>query len=149
MPRTSKFITLKLPFVKKVQIQKHTFLNILGLLVAGFALISYVSYIKTGTVLTLINDTLVYWFGVLSILLPTFVLLISTHFFNSKKLKIIKPHVTVGMLLISIAMFGVFRSGVVGKTISDNLVADFSGIGAFFILLIAFYGEGVFKGQIT
>jgi S-DNA-T family DNA segregation ATPase FtsK/SpoIIIE len=138
MPRTSKFITLKLPFVKKVQIQKHTFLNILGLLVAGFALISYVSYIKTGTVLTLINDTLVYWFGVLSILLPTFVLLISTHFFNSKKLKIIKPHVTVGMLLISIAMFGVFRSGIVGKTISDNLVADFSGIGAFFILLIAF-----------
>lgn len=138
MPRTSKFITLKLPFVKKVQIKKHLFLNILGLLVAGFALISYISYIKTGTVLILINDILVYWFGPLSILLPTFVLLLATHFFNSKKLKIIKPHVTVGMLLISIAMLGVFRSGLIGKTISDNLVADFAGIGAFFILLIAF-----------
>ncbi|MBP9816293.1 DNA translocase FtsK [Candidatus Woesebacteria bacterium] len=138
MPRTSKFFTLKLPFVKKVQIQKHTFLNILGLLVAGFAVISYVSYIKTGTVLILINDMLVYWFGIMSILFPTFLLLISTHFFNSKKLKIIKPHVTVGMLLISIAMIGVFRSGVIGRTISENLVADFSGVGAFFILLIAF-----------
>ncbi|KXK12049.1 MAG: DNA translocase SpoIIIE [Microgenomates bacterium OLB23] len=42
------------------------------------------------------------------------------------------------MLLISIAMFGVFRSGIVGRTISDNLVADFSGVGAFFILLTAF-----------
>ena len=138
MPRTSKFITFKLPFFKKVQIQKHTFLNIIGLLIVGFAFISYLSYIKTGSVLILINDILVYWFGVLSILFPTFFLLVATHFFNSKKLKIVKPHVTVGMLLIAIAMFGVFKSGVVGKTISENLVADFSGVGAFFILMIAF-----------
>ena len=37
-------------------VYKRQFLNILGLLVAGFAVISYVSYIKTGTVLILIND---------------------------------------------------------------------------------------------
>lgn len=138
MPRTKKFLTFKLPFVKKVQIQKHTFLNIIGLLIGGSALISYVSYIKTGDILILVNDVLIYWFGSLSILFPTFILLFATHFFNSKKLKIIKPHVTVGMLLISIAMFGVFKSGLVGKTISENLVADFSDLGAFFILFIAF-----------
>src|SRR3989344_7286720 len=131
MPRTKKFITLKLPFLHKLKIQKHTFVNIIGLLIAGFALISYVSFIKTGDMLILVNNMLTYWFGVMAILFPTILLLFSSHFFNSKRLKIIKPHVTVGMVLIAVAMFGVFKSGLVGQTISENLVADFSGVGAF------------------
>src|SRR3989338_3483412 len=134
MARHKKFIQFKLPFLKKLKIQKNTFANIIGLLVFGSSCITLLSFMQTGDVLILIHTWLQGHFGILSILFPIVLLLFASHFFSSKKLSIIKPHVTVGLLLIFVALLGFFTAGKIGFIISDNLTADFSGIGSFLIL---------------
>ena len=136
MARHKKFIQFKLPFLKKLKIQKNTFANIIGLLVFGSSCITLLSFMQTGDVLILIHTWLQGHFGILSILFPIVLLLFASHFFSSKKLSIIKPHVTVGLLLIFVALLGFFTAGKIGFIISDNLTADFSGIGSFLILFI-------------
>lgn len=131
-------MTLKLPFKKKVKVKKDTFFHIIGLIIFAVAMLLYISFLQTGDVLILVNSLLQKYFGGLALLVPTVILLLSSHFFNSKKLKVLKPHVTVGLILIFIALLGALRTGTVGQLISFNLVSDFSGLGAFIILLITF-----------
>src|SRR3990167_7356316 len=100
MARHKKFIQFKLPFLKKLKIQKNTFANIIGLLVFGSSCITLLSFMQTGDVLILIHTWLQGHFGILSILFPIVLLLFASHFFSSRKLSIIKPHVTVGLLMI-------------------------------------------------
>ena len=138
MPKQKKHITIKLPFKKKLVLKKSLVSNILGLLVFMAAVIGYISFFKTGDVLILLNEMLVSYFGILAIFIPTIILLISSHFFHSQKLKLIKPHVTVGLILIFIALLGAARAGSSGELIAFNLSSDFSGLGAFFILLVTF-----------
>ena len=138
MPRKKKHLTIKLPFKKKVKVKKDSFFQIIGLFVFLLALIGFISFFQTGDALILINGVLTRQFGILAIFIPTIVLLISSHFFHSKKLKMLKPHVTVGFFLIFIALLGTIKAGELGQLISVNLVADFSSLGAFIILLITF-----------
>lgn len=138
MPRKKTHLTIKLPFKKKLKVKKDSFFQIIGLLIFLVALIGYISFFQTGDVLILINSMLTGQFGGLAIFIPTIILLISTHFFHSKKLKMVKPHVTVGFFLIFVALLGTIKAGALGKLISVNLVADFSSIGAFIILLVTF-----------
>lgn len=138
MPRTKKHITVKLPFKKKLKLKTKTFYNIIGLIIFTVAAIGFLSFLRTGDVLILINRVLTRYFGILAVLVPITILLIATHFFNSKKLKLIKPQATVGFILIFVALLGATRAGSIGQLISVNLTSDFSGIGAFMILLVTF-----------
>ncbi len=90
-----------------------------------------------GKVLSDINIFLLEKFGGLSVFTPFVVLLFAGHFFNTKKLKLVKLNVSLGMLLMFIAMLGIFHTGTWGMKISDNLVSDFSGFGAGVVLFIA------------
>lgn len=138
MPRQKSHMTIKLPFKKKIVVKKDSFFQIIGLIVFLIAVIGYLSFFQTGDILIVIYEALARQFGGLAIFIPTLILLISTHFFQSKKLKVIKPHVTVGLFLIFIALLGTVKTGNIGRLISFNLVSDFSGLGAFIILLITF-----------
>jgi len=55
--------------------------------------------------------------------------LLSIHFFNTKKFKFIKPNITGGLVMIFIALIGVFQSGDFGSVIFENLRLDFSVYG--------------------
>ena len=136
MARHKKFLNLKLPFVKKIKINRGTFATIIGLFFAAVALICFISFIQTGEVLIVINSFLRAKFGFLSILFPVVLLLTASHFFSSKKLKIVKPHVTVGSYLIFLALVGFLGTGQLGFLIKSNLTIDFSAFGAFIILFI-------------
>lgn len=138
MPKHKKTITIKLPFKKKLVLKKDLASNVIGLFVFMAAVIGYISFFKTGNILILLNDMMVSYFGLLAIFIPTIILLVASHFFQSQKLKLIKPHVTVGLMLIFIALLGASRAGSAGELIAFNLSSDFSGLGAFFILLITF-----------
>lgn len=85
-----------------------------------------------------INELMREKFGILSIFFPFVLLLLSGHFFNTKKLKFIKLNISGGLLLIFIAVLGIFQSGSVGHLIFDNLSLDFSLVGAIVILGIIF-----------
>jgi len=76
--------------------------------------------------------------GPFAIASPFILLILAGHFFNTKKLKVVKPNVTLGILLILLSFLGLFQAGEWGKMISDNLILDFTGIGAFIILSVTF-----------
>ena len=89
-------------------------------------------------ILKQVNDQILQLFGGLSIFIPFIILLISGHFFNTKKLKFVRFNVTIGSMILLIALLGLFRSGVVGRLIYDNLSLDFTPLGSLAILLVAF-----------
>lgn len=136
MPRRKKF--LRLPFAKKIKVKKDTLTNIIGLLIAAFAAVVFVSFFQTGDVLVRIYREVNMRFGILSIVFPVLMLLFASHFFSSKKLKIVKPHVTFGSTLIFVAILGLIRAGELGRAISQNFRADFSPVGAYIILSTTF-----------
>ncbi|MFA6513499.1 MAG: DNA translocase FtsK, partial [Patescibacteria group bacterium] len=129
----------KLPFLK-IKINKGTIFNIFGFIIFGTALIFLVSFIKSfanqesGRMLYQLNQTLVMKFGGLSIFIPLILLLVSIHFFNTKKFKFIKPNITAGLIMVFISLIGIFQSGEIGSSIFENLKLDFSVVGAVIII---------------
>ncbi len=134
---------VRLPFFK-FKINKQTIFNIFGFILIGVSLIFLISFSKnlaneeSGKFLFSLNQYLISNFGGLSIMTPFILLLFSAHFFNTKKLKFIKPNVTFGILMIFVSLIGIFQSGELGKTIFDNLSLDFSFLGAIIILFLIF-----------
>ena len=134
---------IRLPFFK-LKINKKTIFNIFGFIIFGSGLITLTSFIKgfanqeNGRILFQLNQILIAKFGGLSIFIPLILLLISVHFFNTKKFKFIKPNITGGLIMIFIALIGVFQSGEFGLSIFDNLKLDFSKIGAIIIMGVIF-----------
>ncbi len=130
---------IRIPFLK-FKINKQTIFNICGFLLIGIAIILFVSFLKnfasesSGKVLYKINTFLVDEFGGLAIFIPFIILLISAHFFNSRKLKLIRANISVGGLLIFVSLLGTFKSGQIGQMINENLTLDFSVVGAILIL---------------
>ncbi len=134
---------IRLPFLK-IKINKRTIFNIFGFILIGLALVSIVSYAKNfsnqgnGRMLFQLNQILVSKFGGLSIFIPLILLLVAVHFFNTKKLKFIRHNITGGLIMIFIALIGVFQSGEFGLSIFENLKLDFSVIGAVIIMGVIF-----------
>ncbi|MDO9027580.1 MAG: DNA translocase FtsK [Candidatus Roizmanbacteria bacterium] len=134
---------IRLPFFK-IKINKRTIFNIFGFILIGLALVSIISYAKnlsnqeSGRMLFQLNQILVSKFGGLSIFIPLILLLVAVHFFNTRKLKFIKPNITGGLIMIFIALIGVFQSGEFGLSIFENLKIDFSVIGAVIIMGVIF-----------
>lgn len=126
---------LKLPLISSFKIKKNTLWTSIGVLLFLVGSILLLSYINSGSILIRINKYLVDFFGWYSVMIPILVIIVSSHFFNSKKLTLIKPNVSLGLLLISISIIGLTSSGQVGNIINSNLVRDFSNIGTSLILL--------------
>ena len=135
--------TIKLPFLK-FKISKHTIFNIFGFLLLIVSLVIFLSYLKNilpfegGRLLIKLNKVITYNFGGLGIFVPVILFLLSAHLFNSKKIKFVKPNITLGVILIFVSLLGILKSGSWGESIITNLSIDFSSLGAFIILLITF-----------
>ncbi|PIV09680.1 DNA translocase FtsK [Candidatus Roizmanbacteria bacterium CG02_land_8_20_14_3_00_36_15] len=141
MGRRRKLI--RLPFFN-FKINKQTIYNIVGFFLVGTAMVSSLSFFsffsseRDGRLLTKINEFITTKFGIFKILVPLLILLVSAHFFSTKKLKFIRPNISVGALMIFISVLGVFQSGEFGQIIFTNLSLDFSTVGAVIILGIIF-----------
>lgn len=105
----------------------------------------FISYLKNflgasdGRFLFYINKILLERFGGLAIFLPFILVLLSGHFFNTKKVKFVKLNISGGLVLIFASLLGIFQSGWVGELIFHNLSLDFSLFGAVVILGIIFF----------
>lgn len=135
---------IRVPFFK-IKINKRTIFNIFGFFLIAAAMIFLISFLnlfspsqENGRILSKINQLLTMKFGGLAIFIPFIFFLSSAHFFNTKKLKFINLNVTGGILLVFIALLGVFQTGEWGKLIYKNLSLDFSVLGAVVILSIIF-----------
>lgn len=134
----------KIPFLK-FKINKQTVFNIFGFILIGTAVVFFIAYLKNffgvsdGRILDKLNTILIGKFGGLAIILPFVLLLLSGHFFNTKKLKFVKLNISGGLILIFIALLGIFQSGAIGELIFKSLSLDFSLFGAIVILGIIFF----------
>ena len=68
--------------------------------------------------------------------MPFIIILLSGHFFNSKKLKFVKFNVSIGSIVLFISLLGILRTGTIGGSIFDNLTLDFTAIGTISILIV-------------
>jgi S-DNA-T family DNA segregation ATPase FtsK/SpoIIIE len=134
---------IRLPFFK-LKINRRTIFNIIGILLAGSAAVLFISFFRSftdsgnGRLLGVINQVLLNKFGGLSIFLPFIFLFVSGHFFNSRKLRFVKPNVSGGIILVFVSLLGLFHSGEFGNVIYDNLSLDFTTSGAIVILSVIF-----------
>lgn len=132
----------KLPGLPKAD--NAAIMNIFGLVVFLAGCITLISFFvffineDEGRLLFLINQLLVQVVGWTSIFIPFLLILASGLFFNNKKLRIVEPHVTIGLTFMFFALTGLTASGSIGQQISDVLVYDFSRIGAFIIYAVTF-----------
>ncbi len=127
----------------KVKLKKNTVYSIFafGVILSGILLGS--SFAKTGPSLTTINDYINYYFGLLSFLLPLFLIILG-FFFLRLKMFISKPNVSVGFFILFLSLLGLTREGMVGGYLNQLIAEVLSGFGAF-----AVYLAGVFVGLIV
>lgn len=92
-----------------------------------------------GTYISKVHDELTRIAGPLAFAAPFILFVLSTHFFAKKKKKLLRAHVTIGTILIYLALLGVFRAGSVGTFIYGSLTNDFSVPGGLLILTITFF----------
>ncbi len=133
----------KVPFLK-IKINRKTIFNIIGFLLIASGIIILISYFGSfsggsGKVLGKVNEGLSDKLGLLGVVFPFVLFLLSAHFFNTKKLKFVKPNITIGTILLFISLLGIFQTGRWGSFIYNNLMLDFSTVGAIVILTIAFF----------
>ncbi len=143
MARRKTIIRVKLPFLK-FKVNKKTTSSIIGIIIVAFSLILLVSFLNffsgsnNARFLSLVNRFLIEKFSGLAIFIPFITLLFSGHFLNSKKIKFVKPNVTIGVVLFFISLLGVLQAGQWGKAVFENLAYDFSLFGALVILFVSF-----------
>jgi len=107
-----------------------------GILLSFFS--SILPLDQGGSSLELGNELVFSKIGSLSLLSPFVLFALGAHFFNSKKLKLVKANVSIGLVMVFTTMLGAFRSGEWGVFISNSLTSDFSALGTFIILFVAF-----------
>ena len=87
-------------------------LSAIGMIFTGFLLLF--SYSRSGEALILINQYLVYYFGLLSFLIPICLILLAM-ILTKIRVGFAKVNVVVGFLTLTGALIGLFRSGFVGE----------------------------------
>ncbi|MFS8159295.1 MAG: DNA translocase FtsK, partial [Candidatus Roizmanbacteria bacterium] len=138
MGRNKKFITLAIPLLGKYKVDRRMFATLIGVLCFTIASLLLLSFTRRGELLIIVHDELTYRFGGAALLVPLFIFLLGSHFFQTKKLKFITYNVTIGFMLLSIALMGVLKTGQFGVLMWTNLISDFSVVGAMLLLFVTF-----------
>jgi S-DNA-T family DNA segregation ATPase FtsK/SpoIIIE len=125
-------------------LSKKAISNILGLILVLLAFIMLGSFSQLfapseeGQLLKEINSEMIRLFGGLSIFSPIILLLFAGHLFSSKKFQFVRLNLTAGAILLFVTLLGLFKAGIWGQTIYENLTTDFTVLGALSILIIFF-----------
>ncbi len=113
----------------KLKLKKDTVYSIFafGLILGGLLLL--LSFSKSGESFTIVNDLLVRYFGLFSLLFPIALILLG-FFFLKLKTFISRPNVAVGFLLFFVSIIGLFKGGSFGSYIYQVLANILNGPGA-------------------
>lgn len=117
----------------KLKLKKDTFNSLISVLFIGSGLLVIVSFAGQGVWLSPLQQYLSTNFGIAMLLLP-FLLIAAGLMLTPLKLKITRPNVFLGAVLIFITFMGLMRAGVFGREINANLAALIHPIGAVILL---------------
>jgi DNA segregation ATPase FtsK/SpoIIIE, S-DNA-T family len=99
---------------KGMAIKSGTLLMLLAILLFFFGCLLFLSYTNNGLILTRLNEYLFGFFGILGFLVAVNCILLSL-LVSRINAAIAKPTVSIGFLVVSVALFGMFQSGIVGR----------------------------------
>ncbi len=126
-----------------LKLRKGTIYTLSSIGLVAIAIASAFSYTRNGSALTQLNDTLVNLFGFFSFLIPIVCVLLALFILQMKN-SLSKPNISIGFIVFTISILGLFQSGMVGH----DLFFYVSGvIGA--ILTMVLFATGAFIGFVV
>jgi S-DNA-T family DNA segregation ATPase FtsK/SpoIIIE len=134
---------MRLPFLK-IRVNKSTFFNIFGLIVFSIGGLIFLSFLpgvtenNQGYFLLKIKNYCEEFFGPLAMFFSLLVIIFSSYFFRSKKIKIIPENIAFGLVSIFFSLIILIRSGTIGKKIFDLLLFNLSIFGVYLFILVSF-----------
>ncbi len=121
---------------KGFQLKREAVVSIFQIMVLAMAGLVVVSFVRQGSVLVRLNDTLLFYLGFSSVLLPF--ILISLGLLMSKlKTPLGQPNVFVGSVLFFVSFASLTQSGSLGKKSWVGISSFVTPVGAFVLLLAA------------
>lgn len=118
-----------------LKLKQDTIYTLTAIGLIFIAVLMFLSYTRNGEILESVNSVLIEYFGFFAFLIP--INLIFFAFYISRaKFALARANVFIGFLLLTAALIGVFRSGMVGNDIFYYL-ETFLGVIVTFLLLFA------------
>lgn len=142
MPRRKK----RKPYKKRskgLKLKKGTIYTLSAICLVFLALASVLSYTKNGEPLTKLNDYLINFFGFFSFLIPITLVLVALFILQMKN-SLSKPNISIGFIVFTLSVLGLFQSGMVGHDLFFYLS---SVIGP--MLTIVVFSLGIFVGFVV
>lgn len=122
----------------KVKIKQDTVYSITALICFGIGLLGLASYTQSGDLLISANGSLSRWFGGLSLLAACIPLIVGCMLLRIKKFFLSEAHVSIGYILTAVSLFGLFKTGTFGGSISFVLSDILGSSGADLIFIAGF-----------
>ncbi len=127
----------------KFKLKKGTVYTLSAIGLVFFAIASAISYTKSGSAMTQLNDHLVNLFGFFAFLIPIVCVLVALFILQMKN-SLSKPNISIGFIVFTVSILGLFQSGNVGH---DLFYYTNSVIGS--ILTILLFALGAFIGFVV
>jgi len=118
----------------KLQLKRKTLSSILSVVFFASAALIIFSFLRKGLILKQINQYLTEWFGIVSIFFP-FLLICIGAIFSKLNTPLKELNVSLGMVLFSLSILGIGRSGRIGSWIWDKVEFLITPVGAFLIFI--------------
>lgn len=115
MPRKRKYTRRKGYRSKGLKLKKNTIYILFSLSFLSLAGLLFASFTQNGQTLTDVNRYLVGYFGVFSVLIPINLFLLAGLFSGIKAF--VRFNTTIGFLVFTICLLGLFKSGIIGEEI--------------------------------
>lgn len=126
-----------------LKLKKGTIYTLSALTLVFTAIASALSYTRNGSALTQLNDALTSLFGFFTFLIPIVCVLVALFILQMKN-SLSKPNISIGFIVFTISILGLFQSGVVGH---DLFFYISSLLGS--LLTILLFALGVFIGFVV
>lgn len=128
---------------KGLKLKKGTVYTLSAIGLVFTAIASALSYTRSGTALASLNDFLVNFFGFFSFLIPILCVLVALFILQMKN-SLSKPNISIGFIVFTISVLGLFQSGLVGH---DLFFYISNVIGP--ILTVLLFALGAFIGFVV
>ena len=126
-----------------LKLKKGTVYTLSALGLVFIAIASVASYTRSGSALIELNDTLTNLFGFFSFLIPIVCVLVALFILQMKN-ALSRPNISIGFIVFTVSILGLFQSGMVGHDLFFYLS---SVIGS--ILSVLLFALGAFIGFVV
>lgn len=126
-----------------LKLKKGTIYTVSAVSLVFAAIACVVSYTRSGSALMQLNDSLVSFFGFFSFLIPIVCVLVALFILQMKN-SLSRPNISIGFIVFTISILGLFQSGMVGHDLFYYLS---SIIGP--ILTVLLFALGAFIGFVV